>query len=385
MNFSLNDEQSLLKESIQQYLQKSYTFEERMNVVQSDQAFTPAHWQEFAELGWLALLFEEQYGGFDGGAVETMLLMQECGKHLVIEPLLTTLVMAGSCISLCDNQSMKDKLLPEVMTGTVQLAFGFTEPGSGNRLDNITTTAIAHAGGFTLNGQKSVVLNAPDADYIIVTALHSCAANSSDVSAKVELFCIPSSADGLTVQRYKTVDGLSAANVILDQVKVEQGAWLKSAEGGVVLAQRCIDKATLAVCSEAIGIMEALTYKTVDYTKERQQFGVPISSFQALQHRMVDMFMALEQARSLLLKAVILSDQSDASEKDRLAALAAVKYYIGTEGRKLGEEAVQLHGGMGVSEEMDVAHLFMRLIAIDTWFGNADFHLDRFIAITDAT
>lgn len=371
MNFSLNDEQTLLKESIEQYLQKSYSFEERMGIVKGDQGFSADHWREFAELGWLALLFEEQYDGFDGGAVETMLLMQEFGKHLVIEPVLATVIMAGSLLSQCDNSELKAKLLPEIMSGTLQLAFGFAEKGSGNSLERIKSRASAVETGYELSGEKSVVLNGPDADYLLVTAM--C---EHDSKSEIEVFCIPAGAKGISMQSYKTVDGHSAANVRLQNVSVEKNALLKYSAGGLALARLCVDKAMLAVCCEAVGIMEALTYKTIDYTKERQQFGVPISSFQALQHRMVDMFMRLEQARSLLLQAVIQSDQNDSRQS---ASLSALKYYIGSEGRHLGEEAVQLHGGMGVTEEMDVAHLFMRLTAIDTWFGSADYHLGQYI------
>ena len=374
MDFSLNDDQTLLKDSIVQYMSRSYDFDSRMATVDSDAPYDAQKWSDFAELGWLALPFPDDLDGFGGGPVETMLLMQELGKHLVIEPYLATVVLGGGCLVRGNNDALRQKLIGGVISGDVQLALAYAEPRSRYRLNEVECKADPSGDDYVLNGEKIFVMNGSTADHLIVVARTSGAGSDEH---GISLFCIDATRDGISRNGYKTVDGMHAAQIGFDDVAVSASELICELHEGLPLLAAVIQDACLAVCAEALGIMEALLQKTVDYTKSREQFGVPLSTFQALQHRMVDMFMELEQCRSLLLRAAIKSQ--DASP-DSASAVAAVKYYIGTAGRKLGEEAVQLHGGMGVTYELDVAHLFKRLTVIDTLFGNSDFQLAQYMA-----
>ena len=375
MDFSLNDEQTMLKESIVQYLARSYSFDERMLTVRSEQPYSKEQWQQFAELGWLSLPFSEDDEGFGGGPIEMMLLMQELGKHLVVEPYLATVVLAGGCLAASSNTALRSELLGKVMSGEMQLALAFAEPQARFELSDVRTTADKQGSHYRLNGEKILVLNGASAEQIVVAARTN---GKPQDSHGITLFCVDTSQDGVTRHGYKTVDGFHGANIRFDNVKVGENKLVSDKDQGFDLLEQVVLNATLAICAEALGIIETLTYKTVDYTKEREQFGVPLSSFQALQHRMVDMFMELEQARSLLLRATI---KRQDNAPDTAKAIAALKYYIGTAGRKVGEEAVQLHGGMGVTDEMDVAHFFKRLTVIDTLFGNSDYQLEKYLTL----
>lgn len=372
MNFALNDEQTMLRDAVLQYMEKSYDFDQRQSVVKSDAPYAADKWQEFAQLGWLAMLFSSEDEGFDGGAVETMLIMQEMGRFLVVEPFLATVVMSGGCLRRSSNATLRSSLLTGLMEGSVLPALAYSEPQSRYTLEHVATTAASSGDDFVLNGKKIVVLNGGTATHLIVAARTKGDTNDRH---GISLFCIPADSAGIDKQSYKTVDGNHAAHIELVDVKVSKDNLVSELDEGFSMLQAVIDDATLAVCSEAVGIMDEMTQQTIAYTKDRQQFGVPLSSFQALQHRMVDMFMTLEQSRSLLLRAIIKTDEQS---KEAAEAIAAVKYYIGTAGRKLGEEAVQLHGGMGVTDEMKVAHLFKRLTVIDTLFGNSDYQLNRY-------
>lgn len=374
MDFSLNDEQAMLKESIVQYLAKSYSFDERMLTVRGDQPYSKEQWQQFADLGWLSLPFSEDDDGFGGGPVEMMLLMQELGKHLVVEPYLATIILAGGCVAASANAAVRGELLSKVMSGEAQLALAYAEPQSRFELADIRTTAHKDGSHYRLNGEKILVLNGASCEQIVVAARTNGEPNDTE---GITLFCVDSGTEGITRHGYKTVDGFHGANICFDNVRVSENQMLSVIDQGFNLLNQVVLDATLAVSAEALGIIETLTYKTVDYTKEREQFGVPLSSFQALQHRMVDMFMELEQARSLLLRATIKRQEN---APDTAQAIAALKYYIGTAGRKVGEEAVQFHGGMGVTDEMDVAHFFKRLTVIDTLFGNSDYQLEMYLA-----
>ncbi len=376
MDFSLSEEQAMLKESVVQFIDKSYGFEERMQVVESDAPYSSTKWEEFAELGWLSLPFSADDDGFDGGAVELMLIMQELGRGMVIEPYLAAVVLAGGCVKRSTNTALRQRLLPAIMSGESVPALAYAERNSRYNLNHVSVTAKADGEDYVIDGEKFVVFNGATADQFIVSAR-----TSGEISEQsgITLFCISGDADGIERKGFKTVDGSHAAHVSFNQVRVRATDAITDIDQGLGVLEAVILEATLAVSAEAVGIMDALTSKTVEYTKNRQQFGVPLSSFQALQHRMVDMFMELEQSRSLLLRAAIKLDEDDA---EAAAAVAALKYYIGTAGRKLGEEAVQLHGGMGVTNELDVAHLFKRLTVIDTLFGNSDYQLSRYTGIS---
>ncbi len=371
MNFSLNEEQMMLQDSIEKFINNDYDFETRQKIAASKAAFSPDVWRTFAELGWTAVPFSEDDGGFDGGAIELMVMMQLFGRALVVEPYLANIVLAGGILRRTASPEQKEKWLHPIIAGDLQAALAFVEPQSRYDIANIATAAAADGDAWTLNGNKGFILNGGNADLFIVPARSGGAQADQD---GITLFAVPADSDGVTCNAYATVDGQQAAEVTFENVFVDAGAVLGKVGGGYAALDAVIDEATLAVCAEAVGIMQILREKTLEYSKSRIQFGVPIGSFQALQHRMVDMLTDCEQSISLLLWATMVnaSDSADAKQ-----AISAIKYQIGTAGQKVGQEAVQIHGGMGMSWELDIAHYFKRLTAIGQMFGNADWHLDK--------
>ena len=376
MDFSVSEEQSMLADSVARFVNNDYDFETRQKIAQTDSGFSSDNWQTFAELGWTALLFPESDGGFDGGAVEMMLLMEQFGRGLLVEPFLANVVLAGGVLKAAANNEQKVQWLAPIIAGDQQAALAFTEPQSRFNLANVATRAIKNGDTFTLHGSKSVVLNGGAADLLIVAARTSGEQTST---SGISLFAVPTDSNGLTRTAYKTVDAQQAAEIEFNNVVVPAAAMIGGADGGFEVLRTVIDDATLAVCAEAIGIMFAMHEKTVEYTKNRVQFGVPIGSFQALQHRMVDNFMRCEESKSLLLWATMLR-AADSEEAPR--AISAMKYQIGTAGVAVAKEAVQLHGGMGVTWELDIAHYFKRMTAISLLFGDADHHLDRYVKLS---
>ncbi len=375
MDFSLNDEQTLLRDSVEKFVASAYDFDQRKAIVASDDGYSRDNWALFAELGWLMLPFGEEHDGLGGGSVETMVLMEHFGKGLVVEPYLSTVLLAGRLIAELAGDEQREALLPAIMGGSRQAALAWIEPQARFDLANVATTARREGDGWVLTGAKSVVLGGNSADHIVVVArTDGATTDRSGISA----FVIDAGADGVSRRSYPTVDGFRAVELGLDNVFVASDALLGGEGEALATLERVLDEAALAACAEALGVMDALMHKTLEYTKQRVQFGVPISSFQALQHRMVDMLMMLEQSRSLLYMATMTAGDGEAAETRR--AVSSLKYYIGTRGRKPGEEAVQLHGGMGVTDDLDVAHYFKRLIMIDVLFGNAGHHLDRYCA-----
>lgn len=363
----------MLQDSVAKFIDNDYDFESRQINAESADGFSRELWQSFGELGWTAVPFSEADGGLDGGAVESMLIMEQFGRGLVIEPYLASVILAGGALKRLASDEQRQSWLSGIVDGSLIGALGFTERQSRFRLHDVALEASRDGADYVLNGQKSVVLDGGSADFLVVSARTGGDRQDRD---GISFFIVDAMAPGLSFQTYPTIDAMRAAEIDLQEVRVP-ATQLLGAEGNALgTLQQVIDEATLAVCAEALGIIEMLNHKTLDYTRNRVQFGTPIAAFQALQHRMVDMFMTYEQAKSLLLWAVMTQDSDD--ENARAAAVSAVKHQIGTAGRKLGEEAVQLHGAMGVTWELDVAHYFKRLTAIDTLFGNADFHLDRY-------
>ena len=371
MDFSLNEIQSMLDDSIEKFLINDYDFETRQSYARTDQGFSPDVWRTFAELGWTSVPFSEEDGGFGGGPIDLMVLMLRFGKGLIVEPYLANVVLAGGVFCRNGSDAQKEQWLQPIMGGDLQAALAFVEPQSRYDITNIKTTAAADGDHWLLNGRKGVVLNGGNADLLIIPARTSGDQRDAD---GITLFAVPTDLDGLSRQRYATVDGHQAAEVEVRNVRVGAEAIIGKVGKGFAALDATIDDATLAVCAEAVGIMQIMTEKTIEYSKDRMQFGVPIGSFQALQHRMVDMFTECQQSYSLLIWATMLAAQGSDDAKQ---AVSAIKYQVGTVGRKVGQEAVQLHGGMGVSWEVDIAHYFKRLTAIDQMFGNADWHLDR--------
>ena len=371
MDFSFNEIQAMLDDSIEKFIANDYDFETRQKYAASEKAYSPEVWQTFAELGWTSVPFSEDDGGFGGGPADLMVLMLRFGKGLVVEPYLANIVLAGGVLRRAADAEQKQKWLHPIIAGELQAALAYAEPQSRYDIGDVRTTARADGGGWVISGDKSVVFNGGNAELLIVSARTSGAQTDTD---GITLFAVPANAVGIHVRAYPTVDGQQAADIRFDEVAVDAGAVLGETGNGFAALDAAIEDATLAVSAEAVGIMQVMAEKTVEYSKNRMQFGVPIGSFQALQHRMVDMFTDCEQSYSLLLWATMQAAQGG---EDARRAISSIKYQVGTAGRKVGQEAVQIHGGMGVSWEVDIAHYFKRLTVIDQILGNADWHLDR--------
>ena len=375
MDFSLNEIQTMLADSVGKFIDNEYDFDTRQSYAASDKGYSNAVWSMFAELGWTAVPFAEEDGGFGGGPADTMVLMQSLARGLVVEPYLANIILAGGILKRSASAAQKDEWLQPIIAGELQATLAFYEPQARYELPNVTTTATRDGDAWLLSGKKGLVLNGGTADLLIVPARTAGGVADRD---GITLFAVDANASGVSRNAYATVDGLQAAEIELDNVRVDDGRVLGEPGDGYPALDATIDDATLAVSAEAVGIMQVLTDKTVEYAKDRKQFGVPIGTFQALQHRMVDMLMACEEAQSLLVWSVM-SRAADGDASKR--AVSSIKYLVGTKGRLVGEEAVQIHGGMGVTWELDVAHYFKRLTIIGQLFGNADWHLDQLAAM----
>jgi pimeloyl-CoA dehydrogenase small subunit len=373
MDFSFTEEQTLLEESVARYLQKEYGFDARQKLVKSETGFSSKNWSTFAELGWLGVAFAEADGGFGGGAIESMLMAENFGRGLVVEPFLATVVLAGGAIKHGGSTDQKTKYLTGIIDGSTQAAFAYAEPQGRFNLSDLTTKAVKDGDGFIIDGYKAVVLNGPAADLLVVSARTS---GEQRDQAGVSVFVVDANADGVSRRDYPTVDGLRASEITFEGVKVGADALIGEADQGLALVEQVIDDGILAVGSEAVGAMEVLYKDTVEYCKTREQFGQPIGKFQVLQHRMVDMFMEHEQSKSLMYMAAMRMDEGYGPQAQK--AVSAFKVQVGKSGRFVGQNAVQLHGGMGMTDELNIGHYFKRLTIIDTLFGNVDFHLKRF-------
>jgi len=374
MNFDLTSEQQLLKDSVERFVADNYSLEARVKVTDAEPGFSKANWQSMAELGWLALPFDEADGGFGGGPIDTMLLMESFGKGLVVEPYLASIVLGGGALRRGGSKTLKTELLAGVIDGSRQLAFGYAEEQARFDLHDVVTSARADGDGYVLNGTKSVVLNAATADHIVISARTS--GGQVDTNG-ISLFVVDAKADGVSRDNYPTVDGLRASEVKLSNVRVGRDRLLGDLDKGHAILAAVANDAVLALAAEAVGAMEVLYKDTVEYTQQRVQFGHPLSDFQVLQHRMVEMFMEYEQCKSLLLRATMEASQGVESAARTIHAL---KHLVGRAGIFIAENAVQLHGGMGMTEELRIGHYFKRMLVIDSQFGNADYHLEKFAA-----
>ncbi len=362
MNFDYNEEQQLLADSVRRFIQKDYEFEGRKKIVASPQGFSDAAWGTFAEMGLTGIPFSPDYGGFGGGAIDLLSVMEAFGEGLVVEPFLPTLIGA-QCVARAGSDAQKKAVLPGVVEGKLKLAFAFSEKGSRYDLAHVNTTAKKAGGGWTLDGVKVVALGAPSAAKLVVSA---------KTPAGLSLFLVDARAGKMTP--YRTLDEMRAADVILSNTPGE----LLGAEGKALpVIEAVVDFATALVCAEAVGAMKFSCDTTLEYLKTRKQFGVPIGTFQALQHRIVDMYVAYEQAKSMAFLACSQAD-SGTDAKERTRAISAAKIKIADNARLISQEAIQLHGGMGMTEELKVSHSFRRLTMIAQQFGDADHHLDRF-------
>lgn len=380
MDLALSEEQTLLQNSVQRFIQDQYNFEARQVLANSEEGFSREHWTQFAELGWLALPFSEEAGGIGGTAVETMILMEAFGQGLVLEPYISTIVLCGSLLESAGAEKWSQQL-SDVMEGRHLMALAFVEPEARFDLANVATRAESAGDGYRLSGFKGVVLGGPSADSFIIPARTSGAQTDKK---GITLFWVPADARGVTRRDYTTIDAFRASEVTLDQVSVASDSVVGRVDEGLALLEAALDKGILAIGAEAVGGMEVLYKETVNYCKTREQFGQPIGSFQVLQHRMVDMFMEHEQAKSLLYMAAMRLAEAEGSQeaaKEARKAVSALKVQVAKGGRFVGQSAVQLHGGMGMTDELNIGHYFKRLTAIETLFGNLDYHLQRYGAL----
>jgi pimeloyl-CoA dehydrogenase small subunit len=370
MDFELSDEQRLLRESIERLLADRYEFEARKRFAQDPSGFSEELWRQYAELGLLALPFAEDEGGIGGGPVETMIVMEAFGRALALEPYLATIVLGGGFLRLGASTATRAALIPEIASGALKLAFAHSERQARYDLADVLTTVRKDGASFVLNGAKGLVLNGDVADKLVVSARLSGAQRDRN---GIALFLVDARADGVTRRGYPTVDGLRAADVTLSNVRVAADALIGDAADGFTLIERVVDTAIAALAAEAVGAMTVMHDLTVDYLKTRKQFGVPIGNFQVLQHRAADMLIAVEEARSLALLASMMAEDPNITERRK--AIAATKVQIGRSGRIVGQGAIQLHGGIGMTMEHKVGHYFKRVTMIDTLFGDADYHL----------
>ena len=373
MNFEFTEEQTMIKDSVSRFVRDEYDFDTRRAIVDSDEGISREFWSMFAELGWLSVPFAEEYGGFGGSVEDIAAVMEELGKGIVIEPYASTVVMFGGLLSASDNSALKADVIPSIIDGSCMGSLASVEVQSRFEMADVATSAIATDGGYKINGEKTVVANGGTADKFIVTARTS--GDQFDYDG-ISLFLVDASAPGVTVKSYKMMDGQSAATVSFKDVLVSESQLLNAVGKGMDLIEQVMPQILIALSAEALGIMSTLNSTTVEYTKVRKQFDTPISSFQVLQHRMVDTFMACEQTKSMLYRGLC-----QAGEDDRNALVKtvhALKAMVARYGKLIGEEAIQIHGGIGMTDELNIGHYVKRLMMINVSFGDGDFHHQKF-------
>jgi alkylation response protein AidB-like acyl-CoA dehydrogenase len=374
MNFDYNEEQQLLAASVKRFIDKDYTFEARRKIVASSEGHSDAIWSTFAEIGLLGLPFSPDVGGFGGGAVDLMSVMEAIGEALVVEPYLSTVGLGAQFVARAGTNARQHAILPLVGAGKLKMAFAHTENSARYKLAHVTTRAKSTSAGYTISGEKRIVVHAPCADQLIVSARLS--GGDTDPEG-ISVFVVDARAPGVSMAAYRTVDELRAADVVFADVHVPADALIGQEAHGLALIEDVVDYATALLCAEAVGAIKYANDATLEYLKTRKQFGVAIGSFQALQHRMVDMVISGEQAKSMAGLACAKVD-SATGPVERRRIVSAAKIKIADACRHVAQEAIQLHGGMGMSDELKISHTFRRLTMIAQQFGDADHHLERF-------
>ena len=375
MNFDYTDEQNMLRDSIAKWAAGQYDFDKRREALKSEDAWKK-NWAAFTELGLLAAPLPEDFGGLDGGPIDVSVVTEEFGKALVVEPYVPTVVIGAGALKYAGSDAQKDEHLNAIASGERVIAFAQAEPKSRWSLSDIATAARKDGAGWVLNGQKAVVIGAPQADHLLITAR---TAGAQRDQKGVSLFLVPKNAKGITTRDYPTMDDTRASEVYLENVSVGAANLIGAADTALPLIERLVDEANAAYCSEAVGCLRMMTQLTQEYAKTRKQFGRAIADFQVIQHRLVDMFMATEESVSMALLATIKLAEGDA---ERAKSVSAAKVSIGRAGRFVGQMAVQTHGGMGVTDEMRVGHYFKRVTMLDATFGNVDHHLKRYATLS---
>lgn len=373
MDFNFTEEQTALQDSLKRFIANEYGFDKRRAFLKSAEGCNPSAWRQYADFGVLALPFPEEFGGLNGTAVDTMIVSEALGPGMVLEPILATVVVCGHLIRDYGDQKNKESLLPAIGGGELRMSLAHYEPNTRYELNHVAAKAKADGKDWVLDGTKAVVLHGGMVDKFIVSARTS--GKERDDSG-ISLFVVDRHADGVTVRDYLAQDGNRAADVSLKGVRVGGDALLGAKNQALPAIEHALDYGIAALCAEAIGILTALNAATLEYLKTRKQFGQAIGKFQALQHRMADMTIAAEQARSMMYLAAVKADSTDVLERRR--AISIAKAYIGQAARFIGQQAIQLHGGMGVTDELIVGHWFKRLTIINALFGDADHHLGKF-------
>ncbi len=378
MDIRYSEEQLMLRDSVRKFIEQDYSFESRKKIINSPEGTSRENWALFADLGWLTIPFRKEDGGYGGSAIDTAIMMEEFGKGLVIEPYLSGILLAGALLSRLGTEDQKAQLIEPVMSGELRLALAYNEPQARYDLADVMTSACRNGDGFVVKGHKSVVLHGDSADKLIVVA--RTAGEQRDEEG-ISLLLVDHDQAGVRQKAYATVDGHRAAELTLSNVHVSNDGLL--GEEGEAFPHLCqaIDRATLAACSEAVGAMESVLWKTVAYTQQRKQFGIPIASFQALRHRMAEMYIECEQARSIVLMANL---AMDADPENSAKAVSAAKIRVGKAARRVGEEAVQIHGAIGVTDEFDIGHYLKRLTTIQYLFGSTEYHRQRYVRLACA-
>jgi pimeloyl-CoA dehydrogenase small subunit len=375
VDFNFTEEQEMVRDGLSRLVREQYDIETRRTAIESEASWRPEIWAQLAELGILGMPFSEDDGGFGGGPIDAMVVMEEFGKGLVVEPFVPTVVCAGGFLKHAGTDAQKEEHIGGIVAGSSIFAFAYAEPQGRYDYADLETTAKKDGNGYVLSGHKAVVVGAPWATHLVVTARTSGGRRDRE---GISVFIVDKSTAGVVTRDYPTVDGRQASEVYLENVSVPAEALLGEEGTGLSLIERVTDEAIAAQCAEACGAMKVAHAMTVEYSRQRKQFGVPIGSFQVLQHRMVDMFTEYEQAVSMTYLATLKLDESDAERK---RAASAAKVRVGQAAHFIGQEAIQIHGGMGMTDELAIGHYFKRLTIFDSEFGNIDHHMKRHIAL----
>ena len=372
MDLSLSEDQQLLKDSVSRFVEGNYSIDRLRALRDSGVAVDSQRWQQLAELGWLAVPFAEADGGYGGSVLDVMVLMEEFGRGLVTEPYLVNVVICGAFLSRA-SEAQRAEYFPPLIGGETQWAFAFAEPGGRYNLADITATAVSSEGGYRLSGKKIAVLNGEGANKLLVSARTGDERRSRE---GISLFVVDADAAGVERKAYPLVDGSRGADIVFSDVAVPAGALLGEPGRAFPVIETVVAEAMIAIGAEALGAMDALLAKTVEYTKTREQFGQPISGFQVLQHRMVDMYLECQSLRSLLYYAAIARHEG---RSDANRAASALKVKVAEAGRFVSQQAVQLHGGIGMTDELGISHYFKRLLLLNTLFGDGEHHLMQYL------
>tara|TARA_B100000929_G_scaffold312_1_gene330 strand:+ start:523 stop:1680 length:1158 start_codon:yes stop_codon:yes gene_type:complete len=378
MNFDFTEEQTLLDNMVTSFVRDNYDWETRCSIVKTEEGWKQENWAQFAELGLLGVPFSEEYGGLGGSPTDLMIVMEQFGKGLVVEPYLPSVILAGGLITNLGSKEQTDQIVPKIISGDQRYVFAYAEHQSRFDLFDVKTSAVEDGDSYVINGFKSVVFGAGVATHIIIAAR-----TSGDQRSKkgITLFLTEIGSQGITLQNYPTIDEYRASEVIIENLKLPKDSILGNIDEAYDAIEKEVDKSTIAACAEALGILEVLKDATTDYCKNRKQFGQPISKNQAIQFRLVDMMMEYEQAKSTLYMAIT-SDLSNPDERRK--SVSALKSRMGQAIKFVGENAIQLHGGMGMTDEYMISHYFKRATMIGVLFGNVDYHMKRFIELTQS-